>query len=134
MAAHDESRPEISPELEPYVQSWEQDMQSSGIHYRQGFNRIAKIIVAPRNKEYAGMTDVTNRSICVNLRQLDSGNLRTLCTVYHELGHYVFKLDHNSCEMMEERCPSEEYLQENWVELQQEYRIVCKEKEIESRY
>lgn len=122
-------RPYVHPKLEPYVQSWEQDIRRAGLFSKKGFNQVGKIVLIETDNQYSGRVNLRTREIAINCRQLEMGHFRTLCTVYHELGHLIFRLEHNSCEIMAERCQTEQYIGENWIEMVDEYLQACRKKQ-----
>ncbi len=128
------TKPIVDPKLREMVDDWHCDMRTANIDYLTGFNRIEKIGLVAQENQYAGKTEYSTRSIKINCRQLETGYYRTKATVYHELGHYVFKLEHGSCAIMQESCPSEEELEENWKEWVNEYLQLCINNSFESKY
>lgn len=121
----DKTRPHIDPALETVVHEWEESMHHAGIEYRPRFNQLEVIARVARETPWAGRTSRATRSIEINQRQVESGQYRLLCTVYHELGHFTFNLEHGSG-IMQEECPSEEYLAANWNRLVEEYIEECR--------
>ena len=124
-ASQDSTRPKIDPALRSAVKDWEERMQREGLAYSNRFNGLEVIARVGRETAWVGRTSRATRSIEINDRQVASGQLRLLCTVYHELGHWTFGLGHSSGIMAEE-CPSEEYLAANWEKLVEEYVNQCR--------
>lgn len=121
----DETRPRVDPALAAAVQEWEESLHKAGIEYRPRFNQLEVIARVARETPWAGRTSRATCSIEINQRQVESGQYRLLCTVYHELGHFTFDLEHGSG-IMQEECPSEEYLASNWNSLVEEYIEECR--------
>jgi len=127
-------KPVVDPNLKEFVDDWQCDMKTANIDFLTGFNRISNISLVAAENPYAGKMEYSTRSIKINRRQLESGYYRTRATVYHELGHYVFKLEHGSCAIMQENCQSEEELKENWKEWINEYLQLCINNSLEAKY
>lgn len=74
--------------------------------------------------------DPVSHIIGISKSQALKGFYTTRATLWHELGHYVFQLDHMECEclMNEDSYTEEEYI-ENWEMFKAEYIKTCKENE-----
>jgi hypothetical protein len=130
----DDTPPRVAPELKALVEEWEWDMRDAGLDYTQAFNRLEAIELSSPNAPYAGVADLSTRKIKINPKQLGSGRARTKATLYHELGHFVFALDHVEGTIMQEKCPSEEELQENWEDYINEYLELCNNNSFNAKY
>lgn len=124
--------PWVDPFLEQYVLEWKDDMQREGIDYEQGFSRIERIVICEDCK--AGYSDRGDREIAVSKEQLMIGPYSTRGTIYHELGHSVFNLQHGSCNIMQSMSPTEEELRERWTLFTEEYLTHCKDNWYEARF
>jgi hypothetical protein len=124
--------PWVDPLLEQYVIEWKADMQRAGIDYERGLNRIERIIICADCK--AGYSDRGDHEIAVSMEQLMIGPYSARGTIYHELGHSVFNLQHGSCNIMQSTSPTEEELTESWSEFTEEYLTHCKNNWYEARF
>ncbi len=111
--------PIIDSRLDKYVNEWKLDMDSAGIQYKVKFNVILDTIKVVKGISANGYSH-TN-TIRINENILDSEWL-TRQTVYHELGHNIFLLDHvdDKCIMFEDDL-SESFYQDNWNNLVSKY-------------
>lgn len=131
------SPPKVDLELEPYVDQWQADMKKAGLDYEAGFNRIDSIVVVPyHNTAAAGRFNKANGCISIVQAEIDnSGPLQLRVLLYHELGHYVFDLEHcDRCIIMNPELNSEEFYEEHWEEAINEYINQCAENEFEAKY
>lgn len=127
--------PKVDPALAGIVEEWRWDIESANLQYESAFNRLNLIgLSTDPDAKYAGVTEMGKRRILVTKRQIESGTYRARATVYHELGHFVFKLEHGSCRIMAEKCPSEEELKENWAQYVNEYLQLCINNSFEAKY
>ena len=118
--------PNIDPAVKEFVDRWKSELKQEGLDPERPLLKVTRIEFAKLNDEFAGVSCPRAGRVWINSRQKRAGYYRTLCTVYHELGHSLFGLEHGSCEIMQERCPTEEYLRQNWVQLSKEYINQCK--------
>jgi len=130
-----ESEPLIDPSIKPYVEEWKRDMDRAGIDYRAAYGRLDRIEVRPYSVEgAAGETQTGARTIIIYGKQIERGEYSTRETVYHELGHWVFHLEHGSCTIMETNARSNAKIEARWSEAVDEYLEACKKLEINSKY
>lgn len=116
------SAPYIDPALVKYVKEWSRDMDSADIRYTHVFNSIDNIILYD-GPEF-GESDI--RTIKVN-RDLLRSEWLVRQTVYHELGHNIFKLEHDTVEsIMYSNNLGEEFYKNNWTQLKNYYITKCK--------
>lgn len=128
-----EHRPEVDPRLDSVVTQWEKDVDN--IDYQNGFYRLDHIKVVKDLGPACGHYDFGTRTITVSEDRLDAGPYSLMTTVYHELGHYVFKLEHDYSEsIMHPNSYSEEYYRENWDVLLSKYLSKCRANEWEAKY
>ena len=115
----------ISPFLLPYVNEWKSDMDRAGIAYKKEFADIRHINLTEFFIEKAGTSSRFNHMILIDDSLIKHGPLSVKATVYHELGHYIFQLEHGSCVIMEKTAHLESDYSENWNTYLKEYLIVC---------
>ena len=133
-SARDTTPPKVDAKLEELVSDWQREMQDAGLEYRPAFNRLESIELSSEKEPWAGVTEVSTRRIKINPKQLSSGYYRAKASVYHELGHWVFCLGHVEGTVMQEKCPSEEELQENWQDYINDYLQLCNNNSINAKY
>ena len=109
-------------------------MEDNGIRYKAGFNRIDNIVIANSNS-HAGLCDRVNGIIYLNIDELRRGPYTARVILYHELGHYVFRLKHcHEKSIMYHNCLSEDHYRENYEDFIEIYLNKCKSKEYEGRF
>jgi len=117
--------PNISDSLKIYVDEWKHDADSLGIDYEFRYKDIEYITAVTHYIDgdgLVGSTDRLNKRIYI---KKDYGVNAVRSIVYHELGHYVFRLDHcnergmimSKNTMMED----DEYYGVNWQVLKRSY-------------
>ena len=126
----------VDPLLVELLNEWKKDMADNDIYYATTFNRLHKIIVVEDslitgskqgNVAYANMYE---HNIKISKGIVERGRLVTKATLYHELGHYVFDLDHvDAYCLMHEYSHEEADLKKNWDYLLDMYLIRCKNHE-----
>lgn len=129
--------PKVDKDLEPYVDQWRADMDEAGLDYERGFNRIDSIVIVEyHNSGSAGHFSKANGCVSIIRAELENcGPLQLRVLIYHELGHYVFDLEHcDRCIIMNPELKSEEFYQKNWDETLNEYISQCAENEFEAKY
>jgi hypothetical protein len=127
-----EKEPDVDPRLAQWVSEWKRDMENAGIDYRVGFSRIAKIRICEECR--AGYSDRGDREIAVSREQLNAGPNSARGTIYHELGHAVFNLQHGSCNIMRRESWTEPEYSENWTFFIDEYINKCKNNWYEAKF
>ena len=116
----------ISPFLVPYVNEWKSDMDDAGISYQKEFADIRHLKLTDFFFNQAGTSSRFNHMILIDDNLIKHGSLSVKATVYHELGHYIFQLQHGSCVIMEKIAHPESDYAENWNTYLNEYLITCK--------
>lgn len=116
--------PEVEYRLVQWVDEWKRDMKNAGIDYAAGFGRICRIKVCEDCK--AGYSDRGDREIAVSIEQLKAGPYSARGTIYHELGHAVFNLQHGSCNIMRSNSWAEDEYANYWNDFVEEYINECK--------
>jgi hypothetical protein len=122
--------PKVDTELVALVEDWKSDMNSAGIRYDAGFGRIDRIIVTD-DPSYGGHFSKASRTIYISRSQLEQGPYSAKAALYHELGHYVFDLEHDTYGIMYKQSYQEEYYKSNWSTFLDEYLKTCKANEWE---
>jgi len=122
----DGEEPYISKDLIPFVKEWRVDMKRARIPYRESYIRIDEIVVVSDYGHNAGGSNILFGTVKVSLYQLQEGPWSTRGTLYHELGHSVFGLRHDSCHLMRGVAWSEEEYRDNWDYWLREYLDECK--------
>lgn len=128
--------PKIDRELSPIVDEWKSHLNSAGLDYQRGFNRVDSIIlIDSMERDIAGHYNKANGCIRISKNQIESGPYSARAVVFHELGHYVFDLEHCiNCIIMNPNLISEEYYRTHWNEAITEYINQCAENEFEAKY
>lgn len=134
MLSNDQTEPLVDLRLQPTVDEWRLDMHRAGISYEKGYNRINIIRVRAGDGLHSGGSDRWTGEVSVFLSQLEAGPYSVKGTLYHELGHQVFRLDHGSCALMRQQVWTEAEYRENWAEWTKEYLQQCSKKEVEYNY
>ena len=114
----------VDPSLETLVEEWKSEMTEHGLPYKDEYKRIRRIeIVSDYGVDgLAGQSNPTNRTITIGKAQVLKGYYTTRVVLWHELGHYVFKLDHvHGIEIMNKHTYSEEIYKENWENMKMSY-------------
>lgn len=124
--------PQVDPRIDSVVTQWQEDV--SRLDYTNGFNRLDHIKVVKDLGPACGHYDFGTRTITVSEERLEAGPYSLMATVYHELGHYVFKLEHSYAGIMNDKSYTEEYYRENWDVLLEDYLRMCEANEWEAKY
>jgi len=129
-----EQEPFVDPQLTSLVEEWKGLMEDNDIQYMAGFKRIDNIIIG-NSSSHAGVSDKYNSIIMLNIDELRSGPYTTRVILFHELGHYVFNLNHcDERSIMYHKCLDEKYYKDNYESIISEYLNKCKTKEYEGRF
>lgn len=132
--SNDTTEPIVDARLEAAVNQWRYDMYRAHIDCAAAYNRIDIIRVRAGDGLHAGGSDIVRGEVSVTLTQLEAGEYSTMGTIYHELGHQVFHLSHNSCTLMRPQTWTEEEYREHWEEWVNEYLQECIKHEFDSKY
>jgi hypothetical protein len=127
--------PTVAPELQSMVQQWKNQMRKQGIEYKAGFNRIKAIQIVDDYGVSAGHFDKGTRTISISKAQILEGYFSTRVTLWHELGHYVYDLDHdnNPEKIMYHKSLNENDYKLIWDDMKDSYFIKCRSNEWEAR-
>lgn len=128
---NDGKEPEVSYDLQQMVQEWKNQMKKENINYSDGFNRIESISITDDYGVIVGQCNPLKRSITISLRQVKHGYFSTRGALWHELGHYVFKLEHddNPNTIMYYKSLKEEEYKASWDSMKEYYFNKCKDNE-----
>jgi len=124
--------PLVDKRLSPYFEEWKRDMRKAGLDYSVALSRVDRIEVCEDCK--AGYSDRGDREIAVSREQLEIGPNSVRGTLYHELGHSIFNLQHESCNIMRSKCWTEEEYELYWPDFLVEYINECNNSWYESRF
>jgi len=99
--------PKVDPVLQTYVDEWRLDMDSAGISYSRAWDELKSIEIVECSKIKAGLINSNggdehtlgmvikpDRRIVIDSSLLTMHESILRMTIYHELGHYAFNLDH----------------------------------------
>tara|TARA_B100000497_G_C7579737_1_gene349069 strand:- start:85 stop:603 length:519 start_codon:yes stop_codon:yes gene_type:complete len=122
--------------VESIVEEWKQDINSMGIDADTELKTVDQILVVDsipygflnsgHTKEVMGRSDLGSRSVWILKRPMKRDQLKAL--IYHELGHYVFQLNHEGTgEIMSTYIKEDSgYYKRNWNRLLPIYLNKCK--------
>jgi len=118
--------PVVDPRLESALSAWQSDMKEADLEIGWRFGRLERIFI-DQSKIRAGHSDPGNRTVSVSNEVLKLGQWTTRAILYHELGHFIFGLNHTDeiGIMYKETLPEEVY-RDRWPELYQDYLTQCK--------
>lgn len=123
----------IDPRLASYVEEWKQDMWKIGFDPTQAIASLTGMEVTEMEDKLGNTQHYAHR-IEVSTLALQQGDAAVRATVYHELGHYVFGLEHGSCDLMAEKSLPVEYYESNWDEMKKEYIRLIRSQNFETHY
>lgn len=112
------------PILTSQVNQWKSKMTKNNIKWKSGLNRIESISFG-KSEGHAGLS-YNNKIILDPILKNDIFKLKF--TLWHELGHAVYKLPHGDGIMIE-TIPDTETIKLNWERLQDDYYVKCKKLE-----
>jgi len=117
----------VSGRLIPIVDEWKQSMKDNNIPIAR-FDMIKKIQIVPDHIiDYkAGYCDPRMRLIYISQSTMQAGHIAIKGAVWHELGHYVFRLEHQSgLNLMNPDILTDEVYLNNWDTLKTDYLKQC---------
>jgi hypothetical protein len=118
---------QVDPSLQGWVEEWCRELEARGLPARERLRTVKSIgigysVEGARTAECS----VYERTIELNARHLDRNPCAVRSTLYHELGHLAFGLEHGSCNIMRARTlPDEQLYCDWWPELVEEYAAEC---------
>lgn len=112
--------PKTDPLLIIYVDEWKKDMKDNNIDYSHFYN--IKSIQITHNLGSHGLADERYRTIHISDTIISMGDATMRNAIYHELGHYVFSLEHpkKHCIMYKDNLGND-YYKYNWPTLKSNY-------------
>ena len=122
--------------VESIVEEWKQDINSLGIDATEELKSLDRIMVVDSipygflNSGYSagvmGRSDQGTRTIWILKRPISYSQLKAL--IYHELGHYIFHLEHEGNGNIMSTYIKEDtrYYEKNWSRLLPIYLDKCK--------
>ena len=118
--------PVVDARLKPALIDWMEDMRDLGLDVKWRYGRLDWILVESSG-HLAGHSDPGSGTLMVSEQALSRGPWTAKAVLYHELGHYIFGLNHTDeiSIMYKENLP-EDYYRENWPELLNDYLTQCK--------
>lgn len=126
----------VSPPLVTIVDEWKSTMNQRHIPIAP-FKRIRKIVIVDDSVvdfDY-GYCNKQLQLIYISKSTVMKGYWSTKAAVWHELGHFIYELDHvDGFNLMNAEAYTEEEYKENWKTLEQDYLKLCKEYEGRARY
>lgn len=120
---------EVDPRLKPYVVEWCWRMEQAGIPWQSKFQDLVSIKVEPYSVDSreVGNSWRWTHTITINERFIDVSPCVIRSTIFHELGHAVFELDHECCTIMKTTTYTNYQIYcDQWDLFVKEYLVQCK--------
>lgn len=121
----------VDPRLRPYVKEWCWEMEKAGLPWESRIRELKSIRVETYSVDSreTGNYWVYAKKITINSRFIKGDPCLLRATVFHELGHACFGLEHESCAIMQGRLliDSKRYCDE-WNLFLKEYLVQCKKR------
>lgn len=111
----------VDPALRAVVEEWKRDVRQAGVNPDRALARLKVIRIEILPGDWAGLTNRSAGSVTIDPIQLRRGPYSTRHTLYHELGHFAFRLEHGDCLMMEGSGLPEKHYRTYWKEMRREY-------------
>lgn len=127
---------EISSPLVPMVNEWKSVMYTQHLPIKP-FKRIRKIIIVDDSVVDGDVAycDKYKQIIYISKSTITKGYWTTKAAVWHELGHFIFELDHvNDLDIMNTYVLREDEYRDNWPQLEKNYLKKCKANEYVGKY
>ena len=120
--------PIVDHRLQPALNEWKAAMDSMGISVKKDLNRLRSITVSVEaESEWIGTANRLDNTIKISEKVFQRGPYAVKAALYHELGHYVFNLNHTEhFGIMYYKSYDEEVYQSNWEEMTSYYYSSCK--------
>lgn len=119
----------VDSRIKHYVREWCWAMEQAGIPWESRFRELKSILVEPYSvdsRETGNHWRSANK-ITINARFLGRNPCAVRATVFHELGHACFGLEHDCCAIMLTRTlVDEEKYCDRWNLYLREYLVQCK--------
>jgi hypothetical protein len=86
----------INPNLKAMVDEWKSKMKEHGLQYEDAYIRLRRIEIVDESliDNLAGQSNKWTGTIRISNTQIIKGYWTTKAILWHELGHYIFDLDH----------------------------------------
>lgn len=110
----------VDPRLEKYLDEWKDACEKRSIDYTDALNRIEEIKFVNDLGGYDGLSRRGTRQVLINIKSAGGDPVLTRVILWHELGHYVFDLEHSEGIMNSTLLKSEIY-EKNWVGYEAQY-------------
>lgn len=111
----------VDPVLEPIMHEWQADVTDRGLRPEVLLAGLKSVAVDDLGPGKTGASSRLSQKVWIDRARLHDGFYSTKATLYHELGHWAFRLPHGSCELMGPANRSEEYYRARWSDLKREY-------------
>jgi hypothetical protein len=123
---------DIDPRLQKYIDEWQEDLNAEGVDTKSVFISLRSICIKNIPDDKVGVSYYYKRTIEIDPVVLNRGEYSMRGAIYHELGHFAFGLEHESCQMMSTRILSEEVYKNNWDEMKKEYITLLRKQNFET--
>jgi hypothetical protein len=127
---------QVSPPLVSIVNEWKATMNTQHLSIAP-FKRIRKIVIVSDSvvDHDAAYCNKITQVIYVAESTVKKGYWSTKAAVWHELGHYIFELEHvDAFDLMNAYSYSEDIYKLGWHRLSTNYLKLCIENEAIARY
>ncbi len=123
---------EIDSCLIDCVNEWRSTLLSEGFDSKPVFTSLRSIKIKKLSEEMVGITHYYKKTIEIDPAILTQGTFALRATIYHELGHYAFGLNHESCKIMSTTILSEKEYKEHWDDMKNEYIELIRKQDFET--
>ena len=140
-------RIKVEERLAPYLSEWVDMMEKENIEYEGPFHRLSYIMIVPDSVvlesmarhgfigESVAISDPAAQSIIISETQASKGEYTLKATLWHELGHYIYELNHvEGYYLMNEYSYDEKEYKEDWDKFKDNYLLRCKQNEYSAFY
>jgi hypothetical protein len=114
--------------MESYIAEWKVDMTKAGIDWVEPYKRIKRIYFYNNSDDRLGYSTYNTNEVWVSSSLLRRDPYLLRASLYHEMGHFVFQLDHSSGIMSDKSlCDNDPlYYEKNWQSILKDYLEKCK--------
>lgn len=122
----------VDPRLKPYVIEWCWAMEQAGLPWKERLGRLKSVVVEyySVDSRETGNYWHGSRQVTINGHFLKRNPCAVRATVFHELGHACFGLEHGSCTIMRAQTIVDEQVYcDRWDLMVKEYLVQCKKAE-----
>lgn len=137
----------VEERLVPFVNEWIDMMDEERVDYVNSFSKIKLIAIVEDSvvlhhmrlynlKGHAvAISDPVTQMILISETQASKGDHTLRATLWHELGHHIFAIDHvKGYYIMNEYTFSEEEFKEDWAKLRLDYLLMVHKHEVYAKY